>query len=102
MNEHLILVLWFGLGVALQALVLIRGDWNWGRLALCVAFGAIGMVPGKHEHVYEPFSHVLLALGFFAFMFALRFKDDLLTLPRFHVHQTHAVFVLRSKSAGDR
>jgi hypothetical protein len=25
-----------------------------------------------------------------------------LTLPRFHVHQTHAAFRLRSKSAGDR
>jgi hypothetical protein len=24
------------------------------------------------------------------------------TLPRFHVHQTHAAFRLRSKSAGDR
>jgi CHASE1-domain containing sensor protein len=27
---------------------------------------------------------------------------DVLTLPRFHVHQTHAAFRLRSKSAGDR
>jgi hypothetical protein len=25
-----------------------------------------------------------------------------LTLSRFHVHQTHAAFRLRSKSAGDR
>jgi len=78
MNEHLVLVLWFALGVGLQALLLIRGDWNWGRLASCVAFGALGMVPGKHEHEYEPFLHILLSLGLFAFMFALRFKDDLL------------------------
>jgi hypothetical protein len=78
MNEHLTLVLWFALGVGLQALLLIRGDWNWGRLALCVAFGALGMLPAKHEHNYEPFLHVLLSLGFFAFMFALRFKSDLL------------------------
>lgn len=78
MNEHLILVLWFALGVGLQALLLIRGDWNWGRLALCVAFGALGMLPGKHEHEYEPFLHILFSLGLFAFMFALRFKDDLL------------------------
>jgi hypothetical protein len=28
---------------------------------------------------------------------------EVLTLPRFHVHQTHAAFrLLRSKSAGDR
>lgn len=78
MNEHLVLVLWFGSGVALQALLLIRGDWNWGRLALCVGFGALGMLPGKHEHVYQPFVHVLFSMGFFAFMYAMRFKDDLL------------------------
>jgi hypothetical protein len=78
MNEHLVLVLWFALGVVLQALLLIRGDWNWGRLALCVGFAAFGMLPGKHEHVYRPYLHMLLALGFFAFMFAIRFKDDLL------------------------
>jgi hypothetical protein len=78
MNEHLVLVLWFGSGIALQALFLIRGDWNWGKLALCVAFGALGMAPGKHEHVYQPFLHVLFSMGLFAFMFALSFKDDLL------------------------
>jgi hypothetical protein len=78
MNEHLILVLWFGLGVALQALLLIRGDWNWGGLALCIAFGAFGMIPGKHEHIYQPFFHVLLSLGLFAFMFGARFRNDLL------------------------
>jgi hypothetical protein len=27
---------------------------------------------------------------------------EVLTLPRFHVHQTYAAFMLRSKSAGDR
>ena len=78
MNDHLILVLWFGSGVALQALFLIRGDWNWGRLACALRFGALGMLPGKHEHVYEPFLHVLFSMGLFAFMFALSFKDDLL------------------------
>jgi hypothetical protein len=29
-------------------------------------------------------------------------RGDAVTLPRFHVHQTHAAFRLRSKSAGDR
>jgi hypothetical protein len=24
------------------------------------------MIPGKHEHVYQPFFHVLLSLGLFA------------------------------------
>ena len=78
MNEHLVLVLWFGLGVSLQALLLIRGDWNWGSLGLCVLFGSFGMFPGKHEREYEPFLHILFSLGLFAFVFALRFKNDLL------------------------
>jgi hypothetical protein len=78
MNEHLILVLWFGLGVALQVLLLTRGDWNWGKLAVCIAVGAAGMLPGKHEHQYQPYVHVLFALGLFAFFFAIWFKDDLL------------------------
>ena len=33
---------------------------------------------------------------------AARLLGISLTLPRFHVHQTHAAFRLRSKSAGDR
>jgi hypothetical protein len=78
MNEHLILVLWFGLGVGLQVLLLIRGDWNWGKLAVCIAVGAAGMLPGKHEHQYQPYVHVLFALGLFAFFFAIWFKNDLL------------------------
>lgn len=32
----------------------------------------------------------------------MRGAGAFLTLPRFHVHQTHAAFRLRSKSAGDR
>ena len=78
MNEHLILVLWFGVGVALQVFLLLRGDWDWGRLGLCVAVGALGMFPGRNEHNYQPFFHILMSLGFFAFMFAMRFKDVLL------------------------
>ena len=78
MNEHLLLVLWFGLGVGLQVLLLIRGDWNWGKLAVCIIVGAAGMLPGKHEHQYQPYIHILIALGLFAFIFAIWFKDDLL------------------------
>jgi hypothetical protein len=78
MNEHLVLVSWFGLGVALQALLLIRGDWNWGSLAFCVLIGSFGMAAGKHEYEYRPFLHILISLGIFAFMFAIRFKNDLL------------------------
>lgn len=80
MNDRLILVAWFGLGVALQALVLIRGDWNWMRLAGCVAVGFLGMVPGRHENIYQPYFHILLSLGFFSCWFAMAFKSDILPL----------------------
>jgi len=80
MNDRLILAAWFGLGVALQSLVLIRGDWNWKRLAGCVAVGILGMLPGRHEHEYQPFFHVLLSYGVFSCCFAIMFKNDILPL----------------------
>ena len=80
MNERLILAAWFGLGVALQALVLIRGDWNWKRLAGSVCVGLIGMLPGRHEQIYQPFFHVLYSLGIFSCWFAMAFKNDILPL----------------------
>src|SRR5271166_2822923 len=80
MNDRLILAAWFGLGVALQALVLIRGDWNWKRLAGSVCVGLIGMLPGRHEQIYQPFFHVLYSLGIFSCWFAMAFKNDILPL----------------------
>jgi|SRR5271165_675561 len=80
MNDRLILAAWFGLGVALQALVLIRGDWNWKRLAGSVCVGLIGMVPGRSEHNYQPFFHILFSLGAFSCWFAMVFKNDVLPL----------------------
>ncbi len=78
MDERLVLALWFALGVGLQVPVLIRGDWNWGRLAGCVGIGFIGMLPGRNEHVYQPYFHILMCLGFFSCAFAMIFKDDVL------------------------
>jgi hypothetical protein len=78
MDERLVLALWFGLGVGLQALLLIRGDWNWKRLAGCLGIGVLGTLPGRNEHQYEPFFHLLMCLGFFSCWFAMAFKDDIL------------------------
>lgn len=78
MNKRLIMALWFGLGVGLQAHVLIRGDWNWKRLAGCIGIGFLGMFPGRNEHQYQPFVHMLMCFGFFSCSFAMAFKDDIL------------------------
>src|ERR1700722_2811614 len=78
MDERLVLALWFGLGVGLQALLLIRGDWNWKRLAGGFGIGFVGMFPGRSERHYQPFVHILLSFGFFSCWFAMTFKDDIL------------------------
>ena len=80
MDEREILIACFGLGVALQAILLIRGDWNWRKLAGCLAFGMLGMLPGRHERVYEPLFHVLMVFSFFSVIFAFMFREDILPL----------------------
>jgi len=80
MDERLVLALWFGLGVGLQSLLLIRGDWNWRRFAGCVGLGALGFMPGRNEHHYYAYLHILLCFGFFSFWFALLFKEGVLPL----------------------
>ena len=84
MPQHSVLVLWFVAGITLQALLLIRGSWNWAKnwpkLAGCALLALTGMIPGKHEPVYDPWSHLLFGLGMFSFAFAIVFKDDI--LPR--------------------
>ena len=80
MDERSILIASFGLGVALQAMLLIRGDWNWWRLAGNAAFALLGMLPGKHERVYQPLFHVLMVFSLFSVMFAFTFRKDILPL----------------------
>ena len=80
MNERLILILWFGLGVIIQAILLIRNDWDWGKLGLCLGIGLMGFMPGKHENNYDPLIHIFLCFCFFAFIFAITFKEDILPL----------------------
>jgi hypothetical protein len=58
----------------------MRGDLNWGKLAACAAAGMVAMLPGKHEHVYQPLFHVLLVFSFFSVTFAITFKEDILPI----------------------
>lgn len=80
MDDRTILIASFGFGVALQALLLMRGDWNWWKLAGCVAMGLFGLAPGKHESVYQPLFHVLMVFSVFSVMFAFMFKEDILPI----------------------
>jgi hypothetical protein len=80
LDERTILIVSFGFGVALQAALLMRGDWSWGKLAGCLAMALVGLVPGKHEIVYQHLFHVLMVFSAFSVMFAYAFKEDILPL----------------------
>jgi hypothetical protein len=80
LDERTILIASFGFGVALQALLLMRGDWNWWKLAGCAAMGLFGLAPGKHESVYQSLFHVLMVFSFFSVILAFMFKEDILPI----------------------
>jgi hypothetical protein len=77
-DQRSILIVAFGVGVALQAVLLMRGDWDWMKLGGCLLFALCGLLPGKHEHVYHPLFHVLMIFSMFSLMFALSFLKDIL------------------------
>lgn len=78
MHERLLLIACFGVGVALEALLLQRNDWRPWRLLGIALLSVFAMLPGKHERVYEPLFHVLMVFSVFAVSFALAFKEDIL------------------------
>ncbi|MBF0571306.1 MAG: hypothetical protein HQL12_05485 [Candidatus Omnitrophica bacterium] len=78
MNGRPILIFWFGLGVLIQAILLIQSDLKWGKLAGCVGLGLCGMLPGKHEYNYELLPHIFICFCLFAVSFAMFFKEDIL------------------------
>jgi hypothetical protein len=80
LDDRTVLIASFGFGVALQAALLMRGDWNWGKLAGCVAMALVGLAPGKHESVYQPLFHVLMVFSVFSVMLAFMFKEDILPI----------------------
>lgn len=77
-DQRSILIVAFGVGVALQAILLMRGDWDWMKLGGCLLFALFGLLPGKHEHVYQPLFHVLMIFSMFSLMFAIAFMKDIL------------------------
>jgi len=80
LDERTILIVSFGLGVAAQAALLLRNDWNWWKLGGCAVLGLMGMLPGKHEHLYQPLFHVLVSFSLFSVTFALTFSKDILPI----------------------
>ena len=80
MDERAILIVCFAVGVAMQAAILIHGEWNWPRLIGCAAFGLVGMIPDKHEYVYQPLFHILTCISIFAFLFAFAFRRIILPI----------------------
>jgi hypothetical protein len=78
MDAHLTSVLWFALGVAVQAALVIRADWNWGMLFLCLFLAAAGMIPNRTEASHELFGHALTSIGIFGFALAIVFQKAVL------------------------
>ena len=74
-------VLCFGLGMALQAAVMLRGSFrrgDQGRAGMALLVGLAGMIPGRREHHYDLAMHVFLSLMVVAVAFAYGFRDRLL------------------------
>jgi hypothetical protein len=74
-------ILCFGLGMALQAILMLRGSFRTGdakRAGLVVLFSLIGMIPGEHEEPYEPLWHVMLMFTVLGGAFAFAFRQRLL------------------------
>ena len=77
----LIGILSFGLGIALQALLMLRASFRSGdamRVAGVLLISLLGMVPGKHEYTYKPLWHVFLVFTIFGGAFAFAFRERLL------------------------
>jgi hypothetical protein len=80
LDERTILIISFGLGIALQVAILLHGDWSWFKLLICAAIGLVGLIPGKHEHVYQPLFHILMWFSFFSISFAFMFSKEILPI----------------------
>lgn len=78
MSPRAVLVVWFGIGVALATLYLLRRDLRSWQLPAC-AFMAFAFAVWEHlKHRSDPFQQAGWAFGFFAFMVAVLFRDVIL------------------------
>src|SRR5262245_577036 len=67
--------------MALQATLMLRGAFRSGdakRAGLVVLFSLGGLIPGKHEHPYEPLWHMMLVFTMLGGAFAFTFRQRLL------------------------
>ena len=74
-------ILCFGLGIVVQAVVMLRGSFqagDWKRIGLVLLASLCGMVPGRHEPIYDPLAHVFLAFTVLGGGFAFAFRKRLL------------------------
>lgn len=77
----LIAVVCFGVGMALQALLMLRGRFQRGdgaKALLSLAVGLLGYLPGRHESDYRLLRHTLYAFAAAGAMFAYQFRERLL------------------------
>jgi len=80
-DERVILISCFAVGVALQAAFLLRGGWSPLKLAGCVGVAlVVGVLPGRSEQPYDPYAHSLIVIGIFSVAFAIAFSKDVLSL----------------------
>lgn len=74
------LILFFGLGAVAQAVMLIRGCWEWRPFLFSLGCSLLGLLPGKHERNYTLTTHLLFCLLIFICSVAVAFREAL--LPR--------------------
>src|ERR1700722_4456135 len=78
MDERSILIAAFVGGALLQAIILIRADWNWLKIGVSI-FISLGVVAvGSDKANYNQDQHIYLGLFFFAGLIAFLFKEDIL------------------------
>ena len=80
MDTRLVLVLCFGLGVAVQSVLQVRGALSWGRVGISVLIALMSLIPFKGELAYQPWPHVFAALCVYAVVFAFAHRREI--LPR--------------------
>jgi hypothetical protein len=78
MDERTILIAAFVCGVAIQATVLLRGDWNWPKICGSVFVGLVVTAWGSDKPNYNQDWQMYQGLLVFSFTFALFFKEDIL------------------------
>src|SRR5215831_724941 len=78
MDPRMLLIWSFGAGVVLQAIILMHGDWDWGKLAGCIALALLAFVPHDRRNIDQPLLNLLIFFSMFACVFAFSFMKDIL------------------------